>query len=326
DSDIPFLILRTSFENSFYYFNRFKLSISDLKFIPFKSNPHQIKIALIANSFEDMRLGTRLIRDFNLLKQNQAEVFIIPVGYDWNLTEEEALFYRKFIAEHFDLLISLGGDDVHPSLYDQPNINSKNVNYDRDLSEFNLIKYFKAHSQGVFFGICRGHQLSAVVDGYQLVQDLGEIHSSCLTKHQKNIDNKPEYLFHEILIKPSLLSRLLGFKDKIEKVVSVNSYHHQAVKNNNLSQKICCVAFDTEHDIIEALITNEGKSISVQFHPELPEEMNKNAEFTEFGYKFIRRVISYSRLNRFRNKKQTPAINTNSPQEFVLSKLKANGS
>jgi hypothetical protein len=48
----------------------------------------------------------------------------------------------------------------------------------------------------------------------------------------------------------------------------------------------------------------------VQFHPELPNEINKNQEFTELGHKFIYRVLSFARLNRIRNKKLTTQTQT----------------
>lgn len=302
DSEIPFLFLKNSFENNFYYFHRFKISITELEFFPLTNSSNKLKVGLIANSFEDMKLSPRLIRDYELLKTANTEVTIIPVGCDWNLSEDEASFYRQFVADYFDLLISLGGDDLHPTLYNQPNSLAKNVNLDRDMSEFKLVKHYKEKSQGIFLGICRGHQLSAVVDGYELIQDLSEVHNDCLDRHQKIDDNKPEYLYHEITMIPSLLSRLFGFKDTLTRKIVVNSFHHQAVKKCT-HVKNYCVAYDTEHEIIEALITRDSKSISVQFHPELPNEINKNEAFTELGNKFIYRVIGFARLNRIRNKK-----------------------
>lgn len=302
DSNIPFLFLKNSFENNFYYFHRFKISITDLEFFPLNSSSQKLKIGIIANSFEDMKISPRLKRDFELLDSQNTEVYIIPMGFDWNLSAEETTFYRQFATDFFDLLISLGGDDLHPKLYNQPNSQAKNVHLDRDLTEYNLVKHYKENSQGIFLGICRGHQLSAVVDGYELIQDLAEVHDNCLVRHQKMIDNKPEYLYHEIIMQPSLISRLFGFKDNLTRKIIVNSFHHQAVKKCN-TVKNFCVAYDTEHEIIEALVTRDSKSISVQFHPELPNEINKNQEFTELGHKFIYRVLGFARLNRIRNKK-----------------------
>lgn len=302
DSDIPFLFLKNSFEENFYYFQRFKISITDLEFFPLPSSDQKLRIGIIANSFEDMKISPRIKRDFDLLNSKQSEVFIIPMGFDWNLSPQEAIFYRQFTADYFDLLISLGGDDLHPKLYNQANAQAKNVNFERDLTEYNLVKHYKENSSGIFLGICRGHQLSAVVDGYELIQDLSDVHDNCLSRHQKIIDNKPEYLYHEIIMQPSLLSRLFGFKDKLTRKVIVNSFHHQAVKKCN-TVKNFCVAYDSEHEIIEALVTRNNKSISVQFHPELPNEINKNPEFTELGHNFIARVVGLARLNRIRNKK-----------------------
>lgn len=311
NSNIPFLFLRNSFESNFYYFHRFKISISDLEFFPLKTEEKKLKIGIIANSFEDMKLSARLIRDFDLLNQPQSQVFIIPVGCDWNLSKEEAQFYKDFTSNYFDLLISLGGDDLHPQLYNQTTSQARNVNLDRDLSEYNLVKHYKENSNGIFLGICRGHQLSAVVDGYQLVQDLSEIHEDCLIRHQKSCNDKPEYLFHEITLIPSLLSRLFGFKDNLTRKVIVNSFHHQAVKKCE-NVKDFCVAYDSEHEIIEALVSKNNRSISVQFHPELPNEINKNSEFTELGNNFVHRVVCLARLNRMKNRGQKVI---NLPQE-----------
>lgn len=301
-SDIPFLFLRNTFENSFYYFHRFKISISKLEFFPLVTASKKLKVGIIANSFEDMKISPRLQRDFDLLNSIHTQVYIVPVGYDWNLTPDESEFYRNFVANYFDLLISLGGDDLHPHLYNQKNLAAKNVNLDRDVSEFKLVKYYKENSLGLFLGICRGHQLSAVVDGYQLIQDLSEVHNDCLERHQKFNENKPEYLFHEIIMPPSLLSRLFGFKDQLSRKVIVNSFHHQAVQMSS-ELKHDSIAYDAEHSIVEALITRNNKSISVQFHPELPNEINNNREFTELGHSFIHRIVCLARLNRINNKR-----------------------
>lgn len=327
ESSIPFLFLKNSFEENLYYFRRFKISIADIHFRSLKADTGKVKIGLIANSVEDMTLGDRIVRDYNLLNKSNCQVFIIPVGFDWTLSLEDSATYHKFVAEYFDLLISLGGDDIHPSLYNQKNLFAQNVNFERDLSEFNLVKYYKENSTGVFLGICRGHQLSAIIDGYELIQDLSEINSECLAKHRKSSNESPEYIYHAIQIHPSLLSRLFGYKDNSTFSVNVNSYHHQAVKFSE-NKNSFCTALDKEHNVIEALVSSNHKSISVQFHPELPNELNKNHEFTELGHSFIRRVVAYARLHKILKKNitfhisNTQEVNSQMPHEQKIRKYK----
>lgn len=327
ESPIPFLFLKNSFEENFYYFRRFKISVADIHFRSLKSDAGKVKIGIIANSVEDMTLGDRIVRDYNLLNKSNCQVFIIPMGFDWTLSSQDSVTYQRFVAEYFDLLISLGGDDIHPSLYNQKNLFAQNVNFERDLSEFNLVKYYKKYSTGVFLGICRGHQLSAIIDGFELIQDLGEINSECLAKHRKSSNENPEYIYHSVQINPSLLSRLFGYKNNSTFCVNVNSYHHQAVKFSENKDSFCA-ALDKEHNVIEALVSNNHKSISVQFHPELPNELNKNHEFTELGHSFIRRVVAYARLHkRFKIKttsdiSQTQEVNSQLPSEQKFRKFK----
>jgi gamma-glutamyl-gamma-aminobutyrate hydrolase PuuD len=76
-----------------------------------------------------------------------------------------------------------------------------------------------------------------------------------------------------------------------------NSIHHQGVRVNpeGLSFPI---AFHEK--VVEALQSKNGLGLSVQYHPEIREQLTGNKEFSADGARFLKSIVSYARLIRIR--------------------------
>ena len=171
--------------------------------------------------------------------------FVIP-----SINEHDVLSYTNF----FDGIIFVGNFfDINPSLYkekvfnDTVQIDDKRVNF-----ESKLIKKYQETNKPIL-AICSGMQLSNVINGGSLVQDIPAQMPQAI-KHKG---------FHVVNIeKDSRLYKILG----VEKIDKVKSYHHQAIKEISSSFNIIA---RSEDGIIEAI---EHKThpyfIGVQWHPE----------------------------------------------------------
>jgi putative glutamine amidotransferase len=124
-------------------------------------------------------------------------------------------------------------------------------------------------------GICRGIQFINAFLGGTLYQDLGKQHPSETEHHQKPPYDVP---IHEVkIIQDSGLYRLLR-----EYVISVNSYHHQAVKDVADELKVMAVS---EDGLVEAVELPEKRFVwAVQWHPEFSYRVDDNSKliFREF--------------------------------------------
>jgi len=150
-----------------------------------------------------------------------------------------------------DGVIFSGGEDIDPSYYGETPVNETvYVNPIRDRSDMWLAK--EALRQGKpIMGICRGEQLMNVVLGGSLYQDIpSQIGVDVI--HAKGAS-------HRIgVIKGSVLSQVFG-----QDSLSVNSFHHQAVKQAGKGVTVTAYAPDGVVEAYEA-----PGIIAVQFHPE----------------------------------------------------------
>ena len=177
------------------------------------------------------------------------------------LTTEEPLLAAAF--ELCDGILLTGGQDVSPSLYGQPlsplcgEVCEARDEMDRRL----LISAIGADKP--VLGICRGLQLMNAALGGTLYQDLpteyGTTAEHCM---------KPPYdrgVHSVCLLDDTPLHDLLGVDE-----ISVNSYHHQAVKDPASCLKTMAVSAD---GLIEAMYLPGKRFIwGVQWHPEFSYE------------------------------------------------------
>lgn len=151
-----------------------------------------------------------------------------------------------------DALVIGGGDDLHPSLYDELPAHS---DYDqaRDTLEVDYLRQAMAQHLPVL-GICRGMQLLNITKGGTLYADINPMRQRTSSK---------QILLPRKTVRLQPLSRvqhILGCDS-----VRVNSLHHQAV--HKLGQQLSASAHDLDQ-FTQAIECGSEPLIGVQWHPE----------------------------------------------------------
>lgn len=141
----------------------------------------------------------------------------IPVGLD-----EESI---DRIAESIDGLLLPGGDDVSPERFGElPHSMLGDVDELRDAVELPLTARALSRNLPVL-GICRGIQVMAVAAGGTLYQDIPTQLQSPVRHEVREFGR--DHLAHTFRLEPgSLIATALGCTES-----SVNSFHHQAVRD-----------------------------------------------------------------------------------------------
>ena len=186
----------------------------------------------------------------NALEKNGATPIILPLS-----TDEEVLDKCFDIV---DGILFTGGHDVNPRFYNQKNEKCGLLCDSRDEMEKYLFTKAIENDKPVL-GICRGIQLFNALLGGTLYQDLPTEHPS-ETKHSMT---KPYNRgVHTVdILKDTPLFEIIGV-DKL----SVNSYHHQAIKD--LAPNVVANAI-SEDGLVEAItLPNKKFVMAVQWHPE----------------------------------------------------------
>lgn len=174
-------------------------------------------------------------------------VLLIPILSENNMQE---------IVDYCDALLITGGpNNVHPGYYgDKPD---PNIEYKID--EFPLVKkavtLFSKIGKPIL-GICAGIQELNVIFGGTLYQNIPNHYitekTSTNTMHTVKIE------------KNSFLHKVYNVDS-----ITVNSYHHQAIKNLAPNFSVSAVSFDGYIEGIE-----KGNIIGVQWHPEIMNDIN----------------------------------------------------
>ena len=184
-----------------------------------------------------------------------------------------SLTSRDEIAEcvrRADGVLLTGGEDVHPVLYDQKmpqRLRKKCILTPdggcRDLRELMLVDEVFRQKKPLL-AICRGQQILNVALGGTLFADLPTQLPDGL--NHRRMDARCEKVHDVGLTAGGLLAKITG-----ERVLGVNSTHHQAV--DRLAD-ILTPAGSSADGVIESLQLKPGASrllpflLSVQFHPE----------------------------------------------------------
>lgn len=161
-------------------------------------------------------------------------------------------------------LLLAGGNDASPALFgEQPIEQLGEVNPLRDQFEVRLLRRAVALRMPVL-GICRGVQMMTAALGGTLWQDLASQYRTPNGKppiaHRQTRPGR--YPSHEVSIVPDTrLAALLGGE-----TLSVNSFHHQAVRDAAPGMRVSALAPD---GVIEA-VEHETLPffLGVQWHPE----------------------------------------------------------
>ena len=159
------------------------------------------------------------------------------------------------LLDRVDMLLFCGGEDFEPSRYGETNhVRLGKVNLRRDAWEF-AIADEAIRRRMPLFGICRGCQFLNIRFGGTLWQDLPS------EKAGAKVHLLPNDGEHAISVKDgTVLAKLAGPSS------SVNSRHHQAVKDLAKGFKVSAVSPD---GVIEAIEGTDYPALGVQFHPEL---------------------------------------------------------
>ena len=156
------------------------------------------------------------------------------------------------LVKKVDGVVFSGGPDLDPSYYGETFWNETvEVDTLRDISDLLLMRAALASGKPVM-AICRGEQLMNVVLGGSLYQDLPTQYDTIVrhgggTRHRIGVE------------KGSVLYELFG-----EDSLTVNSFHHQAVKQVAPGVRVTAHAAD---GIVEAYEYG-NQVIAFQFHPE----------------------------------------------------------
>ena len=166
-------------------------------------------------------------------------------------------------------LVLTGGEDVAPARYGAaPHPRLGDVDPVRDAAELALIAAARARGLPIL-AICRGIQILNVALGGTLYQDLD-------SERPGPVPHNDETGRHPVHVEAgSLLERTLGTRS-----ASVNSRHHQAIRD--LAPGLKAVAW-ADHGIIEGAEPSDTKEpwmVAVQWHPE---DLTERALFDGFA-------------------------------------------
>ena len=164
-------------------------------------------------------------------------------------------------------LVLTGGEDVDPARYGESRHEKvRSVNAARDATEASLIVEAKARGIPVL-AICRGIQILNVALGGTLVQDIS---TQCETDIAHDEDGPRDSRSHEVVVEPgSLIASAIGAER-----VTVNSFHHQSVKDLADGMRVTARSPD---GIVEGIESTDKDwwVLAVQWHPE---EMTNSPE------------------------------------------------
>lgn len=188
----------------------------------------------------------------------------LPVIFPFSEDEEEL----DQLVDKCDGFLFTGGHDVSPEIYrEKPLENLIDACRKRDVMESIVLK--KAiDADKPILGICRGIQFVNAALGGTLYQDLPTQFPSSVEHHQTPPYDKHA---HDVRInKDSPLYRCLG-----KESISVNSYHHQAVKE--IAPGLMSMATSPD-GLTEALYKPDHRFLwAVQWHPEFSYKTDSNS-------------------------------------------------
>jgi len=195
------------------------------------------------------------------LEEQNAIPLMLP------LTAEESEL--EFFLETCDGFFLTGGQDVGPGLYgEEPLPQCGEICAARDEMDTLILKEAVSRNKPVL-GICRGHQLMNAVYGGTLYQDLPTQHLSDVL-HQMTAPY--DRGVHTVSVCEG--SPLMDVLNRTE--CSVNSYHHQAIKEVAPEFLPMAVAPD---GLVEAIYMPGKKFVwGVQWHPEFSYQNNKESK------------------------------------------------
>lgn len=182
--------------------------------------------------------------------------------------------YIEDDIEHYinlcDAIVIPGGEyDIHPSFYGKKLIDEVNfLTNDRTKFELKLLKYVM-DNEVPFLGICAGQQLLNVGLGGSLYEDIEkQIGNQIIHKHH---DKAQDAICHDIEVSANTKLAAIFKANQL----SINSHHHQSVKDLGKGLVVNAVAPDGVIEGVEHI--NHPFCIGVVWHPEY--ETNKEERY-----------------------------------------------
>ncbi|MFI3266879.1 MAG: membrane dipeptidase [Rikenellaceae bacterium] len=199
----------------------------------------------------------------------------------------------KAIMMNVDGVLFSGGADVDAHYFGGQDLGElTECNAERDYHEFMLLRM--AINCGVpIFGICRGFQLINIALGGDIYQDLPSEYPVAPLNHSV-LTNK-HLGVHDVQIEQgSLLHKILQTTN-----ISVNSRHHQGLKDIAPSLKVVALSSDNLVEAVEAYPNH--KIIAVQWHPENMAADGDNAAMKRLFEFFVAEARLYAQAKRIHN-------------------------
>jgi len=196
----------------------------------------------------------------------------VPVIIPSELSEKGwRLLYTKL-----DGVIFSGGADIDPQLFGgEPHPAIYGIDSERDALEIHLIHHM-ADDNKPFLAICRGFQVLNVALGGTLYTHVSDqIPNSA--QHDTPSDQPRDSHAHDIqIMEDSRLAEILN-----KPILSVNSWHHQGVKDISSRLKVTAHSPD---GLVEGMeLEDHPFGIAVQWHPEwMPEDASMKNLFKAF--------------------------------------------
>jgi putative glutamine amidotransferase len=174
---------------------------------------------------------------------------------------------REAAFAAMDGLLLSGGADIDPALYGQPIDGSVDIEPGRDALELAAWRVARERGRPVL-GVCRGAQAINVFCGGTLIQHL-EGHTS--PAYGSGPANR-----HPLRVAAaSRMARILRPNDRGGVVLSVNTYHHQGFRADQLAPGLVAsgTSAHTEGELVEAVesVGSGQLLLGIQCHPERTE-------------------------------------------------------
>jgi putative glutamine amidotransferase len=215
------------------------------------------KALLSCSSMNDAATPERNVLALRELANNAASALQIA-GFEPTLLQDMTVEAASRLSiGDYELLVILGGADVHPSEY-HAEIGSTtlcNSDHASEKNEIALIQSGLSMRKDVF-AICRGMQLLNVACGGALRQELGADGAHYVPA------NSTSFVSHSVKLSDSShLAQILGSRE-----IQIHSAHHQSIER--LGQGLS-IAGEASDGVIEAIeLTGDNFVIGVQWHPE----------------------------------------------------------
>ena len=210
------------------------------------------------------------------------------------------------LLDTLDGIVLSGGADIDPDYLGEEPLDCISINPRRDRQELTLVR-LAVERQIPVLGICRGIQVLTAALGGKLYQDIKIQHDRPSIEHSQTIARGLPS--HEVKLEKDSL--LYGFFGK--ETLSVNSFHHQAVKEVPAGFRVTASA---PVGIIEGMESTTFRPImGVQWHPECFLLENDRTMLPIFEW-LVEQASLYSRAKKLHGKTLILDSHCDSPMLF----------